>query len=137
MITPDQYVGTWASSADWDSERQLNASILLMKCSDLETEMIADGVGFPDNPITKSGVSGETYGGFRPQSCPIGAPNSNHKKGFAVDRYDPYGLIDAWCMAHQDKLRECGVFIEHPDSTPGWSHWASVPPPSGKTVFYP
>ena len=137
MISLDEYVGHWKDSEDWDTERQMAAIFLLDKCTELEKEMIADGVVFPINPKTGSGVSGEVYGGFRPQSCPIGAPQSNHKAGRAVDLYDPYGHIDMWCMAHQPRLREHGIFIEHPDSTPGWSHWQSVPPASGKTVFQP
>ena len=99
--------------------------------------MVADGVVFPVNRKTGSQVSGEVYGGFRPQSCPIGAPGSNHKEGRAVDRYDPHGLIDMWCMAHQPSLRACGIYLEHPEATRGWSHWQSVPPRSGKVVFYP
>ena len=137
MITIDQYVGTWADSDDWTAERQANATVLLNKCSDLEEEMVADGVVFPDNPKTGSGVSGEVYGGFRPQSCPIGKTNSHHKEGRAVDRFDPDGRIDMWCMANQPALRAHGICIEHPDTTPTWSHWQSVPPASGKTVFYP
>lgn len=99
--------------------------------------MVADGVVFPDNPKTGTGVSGEVYGGIRPQDCPIGAPHSNHKQGRAVDRFDPGDLIDNWCVAHQDRLLFHGIYIEHPSKTPGWSHWQAVPPPSGHTVFYP
>ena len=95
------------------------------------------GVEFPDNPITHSGVSGETYGGFRPQSCPIGAPHSQHKEGSAVDRYDPLGEIDDWIMAHQEIARAYGIYIEHPSATIHWSHWQNVAPKSGHTVFFP
>jgi hypothetical protein len=137
MIDIDQYVGPWKDSPDWDAIRQANAASLLAKCSDLETEMIADGIEFPVNPKTGTQVSGEVYGGFRPQSCPIGASHSNHKEGRAVDRWDPDNRIDMWCMAHQNRLREHGIYIEHPDSTPHWSHWQGVPPGSGNTVFRP
>ena len=137
MISLDDYVGPWAGSDDWTSEYQLNAATLLAKCADLETEMISDGVTFPVNPKTGTQVSGEVYGGFRPQSCPIGAAHSNHKTGCAVDRYDPDGRIDMWCMANQPRLRFHGIYIEHPDSTPTWSHWQSLPPGSGNTVFRP
>ena len=137
MITLDQYVGPWKDSPDWDAERIANAASLLAKCLDLEDEMASDGIVFPDNPKTGSGVSGEVYGGFRPQSCPIGAVHSNHKQGRAVDRYDPDGRIDMWCMAHLPSLRKHGIYIEHPDATPHWSHWQSVPPGSGNTVFRP
>lgn len=136
MITLEQYVGIH-EGPDWTPERQENARILLGRCETLETEMIAAGVVFPVNPKTKTQVSGETLGGFRPQNCPIGAPNSNHKIGKAVDWYDPKGEIDAWCFANQDRLEAHGIWLEHPDDTPGWSHWQSVGPKSGRRVFKP
>ena len=137
MITLEQYVGGHEASPDWTPERQSNATKLLYTCAQLELEMIADGVVFPDNPHTGSGVSGQTFGGFRPQDCPQGAPHSSHKEGLAVDRYDPNNAIDTWLMAHQDALERFGIYIEHPDSTHGWSHWSIKAPGSGKHVFYP
>lgn len=137
MITLDQYVGPHAGSKDWTPARKLNAEHLLACSAALEDEMRADGVEFPDNPHTKSGVSGKTFGGFRPQDCPQGASNSSHKTGEGLDRYDPVGRIDAWCMAHQDRLAAHGIYIEHPDATPGWSHWTTRAPKSGNRVFRP
>lgn len=137
MITLNQYVGPHRSSHDWTPEREQNATRLLAACVALEVEMARGGVAFPDNPKTLSGVSGTTFGGFRPQDCPIGAPNSSHKEGLAVDRYDPRGEIDVWCMAHQDRLAAHGIYIEHPSATPGWSHWTIKAPRSGNRVFYP
>ena len=137
MITLDEYVGPHKESKDWTKQRQENAKKLLQACLLLEHEMLEDGVSFPDNPITKSGVSGKTYGGFRPQDCAVGAPNSSHKEGLAVDRYDPLESIDNWCMSHQDRLKHHGIYIEHPSATKGWSHWTIRAPKSGKTVFYP
>lgn len=137
MITLEQYVGPHWASKDWTPERQDNAGRLLEACINLESLATADGVNFPINPKTKSGVSGETLGGFRPQSCTIGAPKSSHKEGLAVDRYDPHGDIDSWCMENQDKLESCGVYIEHPSATVGWSHWQIRPTASGHHVFYP
>lgn len=137
MITLEDYVGVWKDSPDWNQDCQTAAAFLLAKCEDLEKEMVSNGVVFKVNPKTHTQVSGEVYGGFRPQACPIGAPNSHHKKGEAVDRYDPDKRIQRWCMAHQSRLKAHGIFIEHPDSTPTWCHWQSVPPSSGKTVFQP
>lgn len=137
MITLEQYVGPHADSPDWTPERQANATKLLVRCGELEAEMVAAGVYFPDNPTTGSGVSGQTFGGFRPQNCTQGAPHSSHKEGLAVDRYDPHGDIDNWLMAHQDALTCYGIFIEHPDSTHGWSHWSIKAPGSGNHVFLP
>jgi len=137
MITIKQYVGPHADSKDWTAARQLNATELLLACERLEKLAVADGIEFPINPHTGSGVSGDTLGGFRPKSCPIGAPNSAHKEGFAVDRYDPHNLIDAWCMANLDKLAACGIYLEHPAKTNAWSHWTTRAPLSKNRVFMP
>lgn len=137
MITYEQYVGQWAQSPDLTYDRKANAVRMLYAVTDLMTEMIAAGIAFQINPKTKSQVSGETYGGFRPQDCPIGATNSSHKVGLAVDIYDPVNAIDAWCMEHQDRLQAHGIYIEHPSETLHWSHWTIRRPGSGHTVFYP
>lgn len=137
MITYEQYIGPWAKSTDLTAERQANAVRLLYAVEDLMRELIAAGVRFPFNPKTLTQVSGETYGGFRPQACPIGAPRSSHKEGLAVDIYDPDNKIDEWCMVNQDRLAHFGIYIEHPSATPHWSHWTIRPPVSGHTVFYP
>lgn len=137
MITYEQYIGPWAKSTDLTAERQANAVRLLYVVEDLMHEMETDGVLFPFNPKTHTQVSGEIFGGFRPKVCPVGAPNSSHKEGLAVDIYDPYDKIDEWCMAHQDRLAHYGVYIEHPSTTPHWSHWTIKPPGSGHQVFYP
>ena len=89
------------------------------------------------NPKTKSQISGETLGGFRPQSSKVGAPKSSHKEGLAVDLYDPDGAIDSWCMVNFEKMAECGIYIEHPSKTIGWSHWTIKRPGSGNRVFFP
>lgn len=137
MISLAQYVGPHANSPDWTTAVISNAEALLSACARLELMARGDGVLFPDNPATGSGVSGQTFGGFRPQNCPIGAARSAHKLGLAVDRYDPDGLIDKWCFESQDRLAECGIYIEHPEATKGWSHWSTKAPGSGKRVFYP
>lgn len=137
MITLEHYAGKWSKHKDWTFTRMSQAIVSLDVFSRLEQRMIDAGVEFPDNPTTKSGVSGTTFGGFRPQDCPIGAPDSSHKKGGAVDRYDPKGGIDRWLMANPSVLKEFGVYIEHPDKTPGWSHWSTIPPKSGRHIFYP
>lgn len=143
MITIEQYVGPHAASPDWTPERQSNAARLLAKCEELQARMEADGVLFQINPATKSQVSGLTYGGFRPQSCPQGAPQSRHKRGKAVDIFDPDGAIDDWLMRRPkvngwpDVLVELDMAIEHPDQTRHWSHWQDGAPASGNRVFHP
>ena len=137
MITLAQYVGVHKDSPDWTPARQSNATRLLAACAALQVEMAGGGVTFPNNTQTNNGISGKTFGGFRPQDCPIGAPNSAHKEGLAVDRYDPFGKIDEWCLAHLERLAHHGIYIEHPSATPGWSHWSTKAPRSGNRVFYP
>ena len=140
MITVEEYFGPWKDHPDATEERRQNAILLLHACSALEYFARRDGIEFPDNPHTGSGVSGKTYGGFRPQDCPQGAPQSSHQEGLAVDRYDPEDLIDKWCMAHSEVgglLESCGIYIEHPSKTDGWSHWQIRSPKSGRRVFFP
>jgi len=137
MITLNQYVGVWREHPDWTPTMEQNATKFLASCCALEVEMAKSGVAFPDNPKTKSGISGEVYGGFRPKDCPIGSSKSSHKQARGVDRYDPYGNIDEWCMQHLDRLAVYGIYIEHPSATIGWSHWTDRAPPSGNRAFYP
>ncbi len=137
MITLEEYVGVHACSRDWTPERQDNADALLLCVQALQDEMQVAGIDFLINPHTESCISGQTFGGFRPQDCPQGAPNSSHKDGQAVDLYDPHGDIDAWLMEHVDRLEAHGLYMEHPSATNGWSHWTTRAPGSGHRVFYP
>lgn len=137
MITLSHYAGKWRADPAWTPAIEANALRLLTSVNALEADMARMGVRFADNPDTRNGISGELYGGFRPPACPIGVIGSAHKRGQAVDRYDPFGDIDAWCLAHLDRLAVHGIWIEHPEATPGWSHWACVPPKSGNRVFRP
>ena len=140
IITIEDYFGPWKDHPDATEERKQNARLLLHACSALQYFAERYGVEFLDNPHTGNNVSGKTYGGFRPQDCPQGAPSSSHKQGQGVDRYDPEGLIDAWCMNNSEVgglLETCGICIEHPEATPGWAHWTTRRPRSGNRVFRP
>jgi len=137
MITIEDYVGVHKDSPDWTQERQENAERLCAAVNALMLDMKLAGVDFRTNPATGSCVSGQTFGGFRPQSCMQGAPNSSHKQGLAIDLYDPGGDIDCWLLKHVDKLEEYGIYIEHPDSTTHWSHWSIKSPGSGHHIFLP
>ena len=137
MFTISEYVGVHWNSPDWNDERQSNAAFLIASCRDLYDIMTKDGVIFQINPKTNTIISGEVYGGFRPHECPIGAFDSSHKSAQAVDFFDPSGMIDEYLFSRQEKLIECGLYIEHPSSTPGWSHCTTRPPKSGHRVFFP
>lgn len=139
MISKKEYTGVHAKSKDLTPVVLANIDKLITACNKLEAAAVADGVEFKTNPATKSNISGQTYGGFRPQNCPQGAANSAHKTGEAVDRYDPDGAIDVWLMLPKNKklLEELGMYFEHPSATVGWSHWSIRKPKSGNRFFYP
>ncbi len=65
--------------------------------------------------------------GWRPESINKsvgGAKKSNHMVGLACDFKDPKGEIDAFAveMDKAGKLKEWGLWLEHPDNSPGWIH---------------
>lgn len=135
MITLEEYFGKFRSEAT--PEHVANAIALLRSVSALHDALVTMGVTLPYNPKTNSLISGSQFGGYRPQDCCEGAPQSAHKQGLAVDLYDPNGEIDLTLYNHQDLLIQYGIYIEHPEKTPNWSHWSIKPPKSGKHVFYP
>lgn len=137
IISHEDYFGIWYGHPDETTEVRLKVADLLPKVNDLLQLAVNDGIPLAINPKTQSYVSGETYGGFRPQDCPIGAPQSAHKLGMAVDIYDPENEIDEWCMRHQDILKRLGLCMESPEATPRWCHLSTKMPKSGKTVFHP
>jgi len=130
-------IGIWHFSPDLTEEIKSNIDDLTERCNKLIGLMELAGVVFYKNPSTKSIVSGATLGGFRPKNSSVGASRSNHKIGKAVDIFDPKNEIDEFCMNNLALLEQCGIWIEHPSATEKWSHWQSVPPKSGRRVFYP
>jgi len=137
MITLAQYFGPHATCADRTPQTDVNATVLLGRVNALIAEMQAAGIVFLRNSATGTQISGQTYGGFRPQACTQGAADSAHKQGQAVDLYDPYNEIDKWLLLNPDALVCHDLYIEHPDATNGWSHWGTRAPKSGKRMFYP
>jgi hypothetical protein len=81
--------------------------------------------------------------GWRPPevnaATPGAAKKSNHMLGRALDIADTDGALDGWLMtpAGQIALADIGLWLEHPSSTPHWCHVQTVPPGSGRRVFYP
>ena len=135
MITSQQYFGPWMFHEDATPDRMINANVLLGKVNSLMEELEIMGVKFPINPATGSQVSGQTFGGFRPQSCPQGAANSSHKQGMGVDIYDPKNEID---KAITDQLLIAhDLYRESPSATISWSHWTTRAPRSGNRTFIP
>lgn len=105
----------------------------------LLAQALTYGISVPINPGTGSQVSS----GWRPSvinaKTPNAAPNSKHMTGQAVDLYDPDGDLDEWLMTGEGQaaLTAIGLWIEHPSATKTWSHIQTIPPRSGRRVFYP
>jgi len=97
------------------------------------------GVTLERSPRTGTVVSS----GWRPPTVNAAiqnaAPNSKHMTGQAIDLYDPDGDLDEWLMTAdgQKVLTDLGLWMEHPAATKGWCHVQSLPPRSGRRVFYP
>ena len=91
--------------------------------------------------LGRAGIAAAVSSGWRPAAVnatvPGAAPGSKHISCLAVDLEDPQGMLDAWCMANLGVLEELGLWLEHPDATPGWCHLQTRPPRSGNRVFSP
>jgi hypothetical protein len=141
MITVDDYFmgrrEQYPLALSPDIER--NAARTVVVFNALMARAMAYGVRFPVNPKTGSPFSS----GWRPPAVNAATPGASktslHMIGKAGDIYDPDGKIGAWLMTDsgQQALKDVGIWIEHPDATPTWSHWQIVPPGSGRRVFYP
>lgn len=78
--------------------------------------------------------------GYRPgvyNKAAGGAKKSNHMVCLAVDFADADGSLDSYCLNNLKVLEECGLYLESPEHTLGWTHLQVVPPASGKRVFKP
>jgi hypothetical protein len=86
-------------------------------------------------------ADGRVNSGWRPPSVnaaiPNASPRSRHLTCQAIDLGDPADELDAWCMTNLQVLERLGLWLEHPDATPGWCHVQTVPPRSGRRVFVP
>lgn len=133
QITLTDYLGQYYSHPDLTTERAANAAALVEMVNQLLSRAAADGVTLPLNPSTGTHISGQKYGGFRPQDCPIGAPKSTHKQGHGVDLYDPNRDLARWAYNHQSEFQELDLCIEdarwtgRPDAG-GWLHIQDVHP---------
>lgn len=135
MLTLDQYFGPYCTHPDAGAGKWTAAERMLDKVNQLLDRAKAEGVRLEVNPKTNSLVSGTENGGFRPQSCTVGAPNSKHKQGRAVDVFDPDGDLDNWIT--DGVLEDFGLYRESPGDTPTWCHLQDVAPGSGKRTFKP
>lgn len=64
---------------------------------------------------------------------------SSHLYGCAIDIADSDGKLAQWLLSieGQRKLVECGLWMEDPKYTKGWTHLSSYIPKSGNRYFIP
>lgn len=92
--------------------------------------------------LTKAGLNAKVSSGWRPapyNATVSGASRTSlHMIGRAIDLEDAEGHLDDYFMspAGERLLVEFGLWHEHPQSTRGWCHLQSKPPPSGNRHFY-
>lgn len=91
--------------------------------------------------LKRAGLARAVSSGWRPAAInaavPGAAQNSRHMHCLAIDLEDRDGALDAWCLANLHELEAIGLWLEHPDATPGWCHLQIQPPRSGNRVFHP
>lgn len=137
MITLDEYLGIWKDHPDVTPLVIQNAKELLKRVNALIEEVEGKNLKLSVNKKTKSQISGDTLGGFRPQSCPIGAKNSSHKTGQAVDVFDPADSLDWIIDKHPELLVKHNLYREAASATRTWCHLSTRAPKSGKRTFLP
>jgi hypothetical protein len=65
------------------------------------------------------------------------ATKSKHLVGMAADVADLDGALGAWCWENVGVLEKAGLWCEDPQYTPGWVHFQSASPSSGRRFFKP
>lgn len=117
-------------------EIRKNASETVSKVNLLLFHAVKDGL-----VLIASNKRSLVNSGWRPPAVNAATPNaaakSHHMSGKACDVSDPTGSLDKWCMANLEELEHIGLWMEHPNATPGWCHLQTVPPRSGNRVFQP
>lgn len=117
-----------------------NANTWVDVVNALANDLAIVGITTRIHPLTGTPLSS----GWRPPQVnaitPNAAKKSLHMWGLAGDLYDPDGEIDDYLLANQSLLVKHGVWMEHPSSTPLWSHLQVKPQPSyartGLRYFY-
>jgi hypothetical protein len=119
-------------------EVRANAERLLAVVNPVLAAAEADGVELREDPDTGCYIVGNGNGGVRPPDSPVGAKNSAHKRGHAVDIYDPNRALAGWALRNVERLKLLGIrAVEDPRWTPVWAHLSDEPLASGNFVFIP
>ena len=135
MIDTDDYFAGYRGHAGITTPMMDNAALLLTRVRALLEWAVTEGWVPTINQVTGTMVSGQTDGGWRPQECATGAPNSAHKQARAVDVADADGTLDG--LITDDALEDFGLYREAPESTRHWCHLTDRSPASGRRTFNP
>lgn len=102
-----------AKSDELTDEVKKNAEALLAVINDFLEELTP-------------GVQYKVSSGFRPSGVnsklPNAAKRSLHMTGLAVDLEDPENELDDLIKSKPELLDKYGLWLEHPDATPKWTH---------------
>lgn len=115
-------------------EIERNALRLLEVINPLIERALAAGVKIPANSrgtLVRSGWRPPAVNAATPKA----SPTSLHMVGRAID-IEGQALV-RWLQANPSIAQAAGVWCEHPDATPTWSHLQDKPPGSGNRFFRP
>lgn len=133
----DYYMGRDAKyPLDLLTSYRHNANITV----DLSNRLLV-GLKVANVPLTLNASGSIVNSGWRPPTVNAATPGASktslHMSCQAIDLYDPSGFIDEYLFHNQLILKDLGLWLEHPDSTPKWCHVQILPPRSGNRVFKP
>jgi hypothetical protein len=99
---------------------------------------LAKGAGVQ---LVPNATTGMVRSGWRPPEVNAATANASktsyHMQCLAVDLEDVSGMLDKWCFANQNVLKDLALWLESPTATPTWCHVQLRPPGSGNRVFTP
>lgn len=133
-ITVADVTGNYVSSVTRDIE------INMITLCDKVNKLLSYYVQETGNPVERSqyGALSGPNAGLRPLASRVGAVNSSHKEGKALDMPDRTRKLSQWLLSSNHKhLEELGLYMENPADTPTWVHLTTRRPPSGSRVFNP
>ena len=123
----DYFMGRdWSHANELSGELRANAALTVARANAL---------------LERAGLAGIVNSGWRPHAInaavPTASARSKHLTCQAIDLGDGDEALDTWCLRNLFVLEDLGLWLEHPDATPGWCHVQVVPPRSGQRVFMP
>lgn len=126
MISANEVLMGRIKVEELSDELKLNLADLLIKLNKFRAEY---------------GIPMIVSSGYRPASVNANTPGASktsaHMTCQACDFADPNGEIKEFIAKDPTILIRCDLYMEHPDSTPGWCHLSNRAPKSGNRIFKP